>query len=229
MLTPQQLEWKNEAWYNAVDEKGKQIFPWVYPQSKLNVITSKTTAVDIENMNIPPKYLYHLPGYDKAGKTKDELAIGFSVERIGSKGKGKKELFRPNGIAVIDIGHMSHSQQTLDKGFMCQLVIADSGNNRVQLWTYQCSPYFPKSLEEKGGFEEKVVFEGFIGTVAPTMPLSVQNAARLLEVQMQGASKRKLKEIAEEEKNYVKVRQWRNQVKNLQNTHGYHKRSIRFT
>ena len=174
-------------------------------------------------MNVPPKYLYHLPGYDKTEKTKDELAIGFSVERIGSKGKGKKELFRPNGIAVIDIGHMSHSQQSLDKGFICQLVIADSGNNRVQLWTYQCSPYFPKSLEEKGGFEENVIFEGFIGAVTPTMPHSVQHAARLLEVQMQGASKRKLKDIAEEEKNYVKVRQWRNQVKNLQNTHGYHK------
>ena len=52
LLTPQQLEWKNEAWYNAVDEKEANI-SWVYPQSKLNVITSKTTAVDIENMNIP--------------------------------------------------------------------------------------------------------------------------------------------------------------------------------
>ena len=223
ILTSQQLEWKNEAWYNAVDEKGKQMFPWVYPQSKLNVITSKTTEADIESMIAPPKYLYRLPGYDKADKTKDDLAIGFSVERIGSKGKGKKELFRPSGIAVIDIGHMNHSQQTLDKGFMCQLVIADSGNNRVQLWTYQCSPYFPKSLGEKGGFEENIAFEGFIGTATPTMPHGVQNAVRHLENRMQGESKRKLKDIAEEEKRYMKVSQWRNQASKLQNTHGYHK------
>ena len=45
-------------------------------------------------------------GLTHTEKTKDKLAIGFSVERIGSKGEGKEELCRRNGIAVIDIGHM---------------------------------------------------------------------------------------------------------------------------
>ena len=54
-------------------------------------------------------------GLTHTEKTKDKLAIGFSVERIGSKGEGKEELCRRNGIAVIDIGHMEPlSAKSLD-------------------------------------------------------------------------------------------------------------------
>ena len=227
-LTIYQMEMQNELWYNALDEKRKRLFPWVYPKSRLNVITSKTSKAEMEQMKIPPKFNYVLPGYDKDGKTEDEQTIGFSVERIGTKGNAKKQLFCPTGIAILNTGHMNANHLRFDKGFICKIFITDSGNNRVQLWTYQCSPYFPKTLEEKGGFEEIVIFEKMIGT-SPQVPTHAV-ARALDDIEREGTvsetlqmnSPDKLKHVAREEKNYNTIKQWEHNSK-LQNTHGYHR------
>ena len=222
------MEMQNELWYNALDEKRKRLFPWVYPKSRLNVITSKTSKAEMERMKTPPKFNYVLPGYDKDGKTEDEQTIGFSVERIGTKGNAKKQLFCPTGIAILNTGHMNANHLRFDKGFICKIFITDSGNNRVQLWTYQCSPYFPKTLEEKGGFEEIVIFEKMIGT-SPQVPTHAV-ARALDDIEREGTvsetlqmnSPDKLKHVAREEKNYNTIKQWEHNSK-LQNTHGYHR------
>ena len=139
-LTEEEREMKNELWYAAVCQKTKVTKSWVFPVDRLSDCK--------EHLGIEPgkNITYVLPGFDSSKQPN----AGFSFERVGTRGKGRKELFRPTGIAIYNVSDMYANLHNVPTGCICKLAISDHGNNRVQLWDVHCIPYYPQTLEEKG-------------------------------------------------------------------------------
>ena len=218
-LSQEEKKMKNELWYAAVSTKTKiPKFPWGFPADRLSDCK--------EHLGVEPakSVRYILPGFNPTVQPN----AGFSFERIGKRGKGRQELFRPSGIAVYNVNDMYANLHNVPPGYICKLAISDSGNNRVQLWDVQCVPYFPQTLEEKGGFQEKIIFDKLVGTTRPKVPeevCAIRNyriSESKLSVETRLNAPDKLIKAVRDEKHYHIMKAWDKRVSELEDTKGYH-------
>ena len=210
----------NEDWYTLKNKHGKVRFPWVFPVNRLKICKGHFGVEPEENA------VYQLPGFD-AGAIPE---VGFSIERIGSYGSGRLELRRPTGIAIYGAKDIYANLHDTPRGYICKLAIADTGNNRIQLWDVQCIPYFPQSLEETGGFQEIIEFDKLVGTIVPVEPEEVRAVQQYRLEQSKLSTESRLNEHASdrmqkvviEEKNHHIMQAWDQKKGGLEDTQGYH-------